>query len=64
MLINVTSYVQTLIDFVDLVEGRRPFANIPTATSLNMHAHEWWDLIGMGACIFTPIAKHILPKSI
>ncbi len=60
MLVNATSYVQALTNFVDLVKGQGLFVNIPTATSVNMPLHEWWDLIGASTRTLAPIVKHIL----
>ncbi len=62
MLVDATSHVQALTDFANLVKGRGPFVNIPTATSLNMPLHVWWDLIGASICTFAPIVKHILAQ--
>jgi hypothetical protein len=41
MLVDATSYGQVLTNFVDLVEGQGPFADIPIATLLNMLPHKW-----------------------
>jgi hypothetical protein len=62
MLVDATSYVQALTDFADLVKGQGPFVNIPTATSLNMLLHVWWDLIGASIRTLAPIVKHILAQ--
>jgi hypothetical protein len=62
MLVYATSYVQALIDYANLIEGRGPFGSIHVATSLNMPPHEGWDSIGAGACTLAPIAKCILAQ--
>jgi hypothetical protein len=41
MSVDATSYVQTLTNFANLVEGQGSFANIPTTTLLNIPPHEW-----------------------
>jgi hypothetical protein len=62
MLVDVTSYVQALTNFANLVEGRGPFVDIPPTSSLNMLPHEWWDLIGVCIHPFAPMAKHNLAQ--
>ncbi len=62
MLVDATSYVQVLTNFVDLVEGQGPFVDIPIVTTLNMPPHEWWDLIRAGACTLAPMVKHIFAQ--
>jgi len=62
MLVNATSYVKVLIDFVNFVEGGGPFVNMLTITLLNMLPHEWWDLIIMDIHTFAPGLNIFFPK--
>jgi hypothetical protein len=62
MLVDATSYLQALIDFVNFFEGQRPFVNMPTITLLNMFPHEWWDLIVMNIHTLAPWLNIFSPK--
>jgi hypothetical protein len=57
---NLIAYAKTLKDFIDFVESWSHFFNIPLVNDLNLLPHEWWDLIGVGGCTFTPITHYIL----
>ncbi len=57
---NPTAYALALRDFTDFVESSRPFFNTPLMKGLKLLPHEWWNLIGVGGCTFTPITCCIL----
>jgi hypothetical protein len=40
MLVDATSYLQALINFVNFVEGQKSFVNMSTITLVNMPPHE------------------------
>jgi len=55
---TLIAYALVLADFV---ENQGPFFNTPPPMKdLDLLPHEWWDLIGVGGCTFTPIACRIL----
>jgi hypothetical protein len=57
---NSIAYVEALKDFIDSVESWNHFSNTPLVNDLNLFPHEWWDLIGVGGCTFTPISSHCI----
>jgi hypothetical protein len=57
---NPIAYVEALKDFIDFVESWSHFSNTPLVNDLILLLHQWWNLIGVGGCTFTPITHCIL----
>ncbi len=56
---NSMTYAQELKDFV---ESQKSFFDNPQVDDLKLFPYEWWDLIGIGGCMLTPIVCHILAQ--
>jgi hypothetical protein len=57
-----TAYALALEDFVNFVKSQGPIFDMTLVKNLDLHPHEWWDLIGVGGCTLAPITHCILAQ--